>query len=146
MKYMEKLTRLPQKWDGQPITWGEWGKTPFMCGNIGNGLYRNTSIECECGANVRSLSICGQTHTVTTLTDITTKKKHQLDKQIVLLSLTRCVSCLQTIVVDSNGVEWELDEEDHRQVGRHIKPDHPGTATPDQGQQLTLMLQSVGKK
>ena len=89
--------RLPPKWDGRTIQWGEWSQMPrSLCGKLPNG--------CEvCGTPAQPQTILGQVQGCK-----------------LLLCLLRCGNCGYTTVFDGK-LFWELDEDDYGPEGSYTQ-------------------------
>lgn len=87
--------RLPSKWDGHRVNWGDWWPMPLsVCGKLPN--------QCEvCGASVPPQSSIGH-----------------IQGLPIMLALLRCGNCGYTTVFDGKQ-HWELDEDDYGPEGSY---------------------------
>jgi hypothetical protein len=97
---------LPPRWDGHPVTWGDWENQPtvvFICPPP------RTSDRCRrCGSHAPNETNRGTV-------------RHTTHQQVLaVLTVFRCPDCFLDTVIDGIGAQaqaWVLDEADYTDEG-----------------------------
>lgn len=100
---------LPPRWDGLPVTWGDWKDTDtvFICPppKKADGCSR-------CGSIAPHLIAIGRIHT----------EHATAPGDIGIITAFRCRNCDHDHVLDHAGNQWDLDPSDYTDEGSFEHP------------------------
>ncbi|CAB0542574.1 hypothetical protein CIP107521_00691 [Corynebacterium diphtheriae] len=108
VRTLDLLHRVPERWDGHTIDWGEWTQAPFICGPASLRACEN------CGCTNPGIMCSGwveQSNHAGNVVILRTAQKKRL-------ILRRCTGCAKTSVWDGQQF-WDLDEEDYGPKGSY---------------------------
>lgn len=104
---------LPPRWDGLPVTWGDWkdAGTVFICPPP-----KKADSCSRCGSTAPHRMACGRIQ-AEPATDLSV---------IGIITAFRCKDCDHDHVLDHAGNQWDLDPSDYTDEGsfEHL-PTHP---------------------
>nr|CAB0852670.1 hypothetical protein FRC0375_00637 [Corynebacterium diphtheriae] len=107
VRTLDLLHRVPERWDGREIEWGDWEPAPIVCGSASNAC---DSCGCTSGGIVR------KGHAEQAKSDGNVVPLHSKAKTHLILF--RCTGCAATSVFDGAQF-WELDEQDYGPKGSY---------------------------
>ena len=113
----ERTHDLPPRWDGLIVEWGDWQDlgVPFICPPP------KEPRRCgKCGSTQPEQSCLGRLFTDPALTVVAAiGKARQLRGRhpVGVLSAFRCTDCGHDVVLDPEGVSWDLDDTDYGDAG-----------------------------
>ncbi|PSA79170.1 hypothetical protein [Corynebacterium diphtheriae] len=108
MSILNILDRVPTRWDGRKIEWGDWEPAPIVCGSVSNAC---DSCGCTSGGIVRKGHVEQAEERDGNVVPLHSKAKTHL-------ILFRCTGCAATSVFDGAQF-WELDEQDYGPKGSY---------------------------
>lgn len=114
----ERECDLPVRWDGMPVTWGEWASVApmFICGR---GAARDAMRCSRCGSGADSQLCVGRiwTDPKSAPPPVGLGRLNRGRHLVGVITAFRCPECGHDAVLDPSGKLWDLDDTDYTADG-----------------------------